>query len=35
MAMEPWKETQMKSKIISAQRAADLIKDGVTIAWTS
>ena len=25
----------MKSKIISAQRAAELIKDGVTIAWTS
>jgi len=33
--MEPWKETQMTSKIISAQRAAELIKDGVTIAWTS
>ena len=25
----------MKSKIISAERAAELIKDGVTIAWTS
>jgi len=33
--MEPWKETEMISKIISAQRAAELIKDGVTIAWTT